>query len=60
MPRKKSEFKPLTYKKIIKINPERENLVGQKEEFKEMIQISIEQEPFDKNSTVSQKRQRLH
>lgn len=48
MPRKKSEFKPLTYKGIVKENPERESLTGSKEVFKKLIKSGTTVPPFDK------------
>lgn len=48
MPRKKSDFKPLTYTRIIKENPKRKELKGTKKEFKKLVVESTKHEPFDK------------
>lgn len=48
MPRKKSEFKRLTEKEIIKRNPKRKNLSGDNNLFEKLITKSIQQEPLDK------------
>lgn len=48
MPNKKDEFKPLTYKRILKNNPERKELAGNKGKFKDLISKGTKQEPFDK------------
>jgi hypothetical protein len=48
MPRKKSEFKPLTTKGILAINPERRNLSGSKKQFEEVIKKALHTLPFDK------------
>ncbi len=48
MPRKKSEFKPLTYKSIVKANPQRRSLKGDKDTFKRLIKKGTYIAPFDK------------
>ncbi len=48
MPRKKREFKPLTVKRILKINPERKNLAGSKNKFDDLLSKALSQTPFDK------------
>lgn len=48
MPKKKSEFKPLTYSRVLKIKPERKSLVGNKKEFKKLVEEGTKKEPFDK------------
>lgn len=51
MPRKKSEFKPLTEKEIIKNNPQRKYLVGAKNTFKTLITEGTKHAPFDKRKS---------
>lgn len=48
MPRKKSEFKPLTEKDVIKRNPDRKNLSGSKNTFRKLVVEGTKHEPFDK------------
>ncbi len=50
MPRKKSEFKKLTEKEILKRNPTRKNQTGNKNLFERLITKSSKQEPFDKKA----------
>ncbi len=48
MPRKKIEFKALTSKGVIKTNPERKSLSGEKRSFLDLLSKAIKVEPFDK------------
>jgi len=48
MPRKKSEFKPLTAKRILKINPERKSLSGTKKDFESLLERALNTLPFDR------------
>ena len=48
MPRKKSEFKPLTYKEIGEISPERKKLSVEKNVFENILSKALKQLPFDK------------
>lgn len=51
MPRKKSEFKKLTQKEILKRNPNRKNQTGDKNLFDKLITESTKQKPFDKKKS---------
>ena len=48
MPKKKEEYPKLTYGKLVKDNPERADLSGDRKEFKKLIGKSTGQKPFDK------------
>lgn len=48
MPRKKSEFKPLTEKRILEVNPKRAGLIGSKQIFKNILKTALKTSPFDK------------
>lgn len=48
MPRKKIEFKTLTSKGVVKVNPERKNLSGSKTSFFSLLTKALKVEPFDK------------
>lgn len=53
MPRKKSEFKPLTTKGVLKINPERKDLSGTKKGFDQLLLKALNTLPFDKKKRQS-------
>ena len=52
MPRKKIEFKTLTSKGVINVNPERKGLSGTKTNFLNLLSKAIKVEPFDKKKKV--------
>ena len=48
MPKKKEDYPKLTYGKVVKNNPERADLSGDRKEFKNLVSKASKNTPFDK------------
>lgn len=56
MPIPKDEREPLTYERLIAINPELENFEGDCEVFGELVVEAVGQEAFDKKKSLFQEK----